>query len=184
MVELFQVFQLEQLCTFSIFYSLMIWPGRVDPIMILKDRTFSRKTLDPGKSWRWCNIESCYSSNRIFALLFCISAACVLSSCPFVSQSGSTPAIIVEKRGALFPLIKKLFSKKLFVPTTSDPFELANLTKSIGRAGWEGVIFGEKNRWEIDSTIFSGQMSGCAACSGGDWPFPKSVQSERGGPVV
>ncbi|YP_010185140.1 hypothetical protein LI410_mgp087 (mitochondrion) [Apium graveolens] len=27
-VELFQVFQLEQLCTFSIFYSLMIWPGR------------------------------------------------------------------------------------------------------------------------------------------------------------
>ena len=26
-VELFQVFQLEQLCTFSIFYSLMIWPG-------------------------------------------------------------------------------------------------------------------------------------------------------------
>lgn len=28
MVELFQVFQLEQLCTFSIFYSLMIWPGR------------------------------------------------------------------------------------------------------------------------------------------------------------
>ena len=29
-VELFQVFQLEQLCTFSIFYSLMIWPGRPD----------------------------------------------------------------------------------------------------------------------------------------------------------
>ena len=28
MVELFQVFQLEQLCTFSIFYLLMIWPGR------------------------------------------------------------------------------------------------------------------------------------------------------------
>ncbi|GKB97939.1 hypothetical protein Tco_0984076 [Tanacetum coccineum] len=29
-VELFQVFQLELLCTFSIFYSLMIWPSRPD----------------------------------------------------------------------------------------------------------------------------------------------------------
>lgn len=28
MVELFQVFRLEQLCTFSILYLLMIWPGR------------------------------------------------------------------------------------------------------------------------------------------------------------
>jgi hypothetical protein len=26
------------------------------------------------------------------------------------------------------------------------PFELADLTKSIGQAGWEGIISGEKNR--------------------------------------
>lgn len=35
------------------------------------------------------------------------------------------------------------------ISTTSDqinPFELVDLTKSIGRAGWEGVISGEKNR--------------------------------------
>jgi len=79
-VELNKVFPLEQLCTFSIFYSLMIrpdlvdpiklfhlWSGLVDPIMILKDGTFSRKTPDPEKFWRWC---SCYvTSNGILTWL-------------------------------------------------------------------------------------------------------------------
>lgn len=93
-----------------------------------------------------------------------------------VSQSWSTPAVMVENRGPTKTPGRKPFSIKQtrFVPTTSDqikPFELADLTRSIGRAGWEGVISGEKNRWEIDSTIFSGRKSGCEACSGGDWPF-------------
>jgi hypothetical protein len=55
---------------------------------------------------------------------------------------------MVENRGPTKTPNKALFDKAN-VPTTSDqinPFELADLTKSIGRAGWEGVISGEKNR--------------------------------------
>ena len=80
------------------------------------------------------------SGSGIFALLFCISAACVLlPSCPSVSQSWSTPAVMVENRGPTKTPNKALFDKAN-VPTTSDqinPFELADLTK-IDRAGWLG----------------------------------------------
>ena len=102
--------------------------------------------------------------------------------CPSVSQSWSTPAVMVENGQPRPPnkaSIKQTIRSDNFGP--DSPLWIS-LTKSIGRAGWEGVLSGEKNRWEIDSTIWSGRMSGCAACSGGDWPW-ESVQSERGGPL-
>ena len=57
-------------------------------------------------------------------------------------------ARLVEKSGANQDPQRKLCSIKQTIRSDDqiNPFELADLTKSIGRAGWEGVISGEKNR--------------------------------------
>lgn len=141
MVELFQVFQLEQLCTFSIFYLLMIWPGRPnhdiegwdlfsknsgsrEELKMVQDRILLRyfewnlspphllsllhKGISEVKGFpynKWLRVSKLPSFNifvvesitcsgsGIFALLFCISAACSFLHVRPYRKSGSTPAI-------------------------------------------------------------------------------------------
>ena len=171
-VELNQVFPLEQQCTFSIFYSLMIgpdlvdpimifllWSGLVDPIMILMDGTFSRKTQDPEKFWRWCiNV----TSNGIPL------------TCPL--HSG-------HKRSHPFSMLLVAESKQSIPLHSTDLWLSHSIHSGSGislllfwRVGWLLDQIGERNRWEIDSTVWSGRMSGCEAC----WRPSPSQSSQKG----